>query len=196
MTTLYSNGNLRSPSGLRVSPHSYGSLEEVALGVRKVLPTLQGETYSLDCCRILEHTLPQAGFNYRIEEVAELDECAAFTIPDQGLVVVREDIYELLQKGNVFGRSTVIHEMAHIVLKHAAKLHRGAQLKKHQFYEDSEWQAKALTAAIMMPLEACKEAESAEHLAKICGTSVQSARFRIDRLVKEGKITGQRSLFI
>lgn len=195
MTTLYSNGDVRTPAGLKVSPHSYASLEEIAEGIRAALPLQSGERYSLDCARILEHTLPNAGYNYKIAEVAELDECAAFTIPEKNLVVVRADIYEMLYQDNAFGRSTVIHEMGHIVLKHAVTLHRGAVLGKHRFCEDSEWQAKAITAAIMMPLAACIEAETPEKLAAMCGTSITSATFRLDNLRKHGKLTGQRRLF-
>ncbi|TBV97763.1 ImmA/IrrE family metallo-endopeptidase [Azotobacter chroococcum] len=178
-----------------MSPHSYASLEEVATGIRDALPLRAGERYSLDCARILEQTLPNAGFKYKIVEVDDLDECAAFTIPEKGLVVIREDIYDMLYNGHVFGRSTVVHEMGHIVLKHAVTLHRGAKLGQHRFCEDSEWQAKAITAALMMPVEACVEAGTPEELARMCGTSVQSATFRLDNLRKYGKISGQRRLF-
>lgn len=195
MTTLYSNGNLRSPSGFKVSAHSYASLEQVAAELRGMLPKVPGEKFMLDCPRILEQTLPSAGYHYKIEEVEALDECAAFTIPSIGLVVLRADIYDLLYANNVFGRSTVVHELAHIVLKHAVTLHRGAVLGQHEFYEDSEWQAKALTAALMMPIDACKQAASPDHLASMCGTSVQSARYRLERLIKDNRISPQRGLW-
>ncbi|MDG9926533.1 MULTISPECIES: hypothetical protein [unclassified Pseudomonas] len=195
MTTLYTNGAIRSPQGLKVRPHSYASIEEVAEGIRAALPLQSGERYSLDCVRILEQTLPNLGFMYKIAEVEDLDECAAFTIPEKGLVVVRGDIYDLLHQGNVFGRSTVVHEMGHIVLEHAVTLHRGVVLGQHRFCEDSEWQAKAITAALMMPLPACIEAGTAESLAELCGTSVTSATFRLDNLRKYGPLKGQRRLF-
>lgn len=195
MTTFYSNGDARTPQGLKVSPHSYATLEEIAEGIRPALPLQRGERFSLDCVKILEQTLPTAGYNYKIVEVEDLDECAAFTIPEKNLVVVRGDIYAMLHHDNVFGRSTVVHEMGHIVLKHAVTLHRGAVLGKHQFYEDSEWQAKAITAAIMMPLAACKEAGTPEKLAEMCGTGISTATFRLDNLRKHGKLAGQRRLF-
>ena len=195
MTTLYSNGNLRSPSGFKVSAHSYATLEQVAEELRVMLPKVASEKYMLDCPKILERTLPSAGYHYKVEEVQTLEECAAFTIPNMGLVVFREDIYDLLHADNAFGRSTVVHELAHIVLKHAVTLHRAAVLGQHKFYEDSEWQAKALTAAVMMPIEACKQAGSPEHLASICGTSVQSARYRLERLIRDNRISPQRGLW-
>lgn len=195
MSTLVVNGVPRSPQGMRVAPQSYAKLEEVAKGMQQLLPITQGTEYNLDCVRILEHTLLKAGFNFSLAGVEELDECAAFTIPEKSIVVVRSDIYEDLHAGGVFGRSTIVHEMAHIVLKHHVTLHRGAEIGKHKFYEDSEWQAKALTAAMMMPLMACEKAENPKSLAELCGTSFQAATFRLDNLRRHGLIKGQRMLF-
>ncbi|WP_269688155.1 MULTISPECIES: ImmA/IrrE family metallo-endopeptidase [Halopseudomonas] len=159
------------------------------------LPVLPGEKYNLNCVQILEKLLPSAGYNLKIAEIDQLEDCAAFTVPTESLLVFREDIYDMLHAQHVFGRSTVVHEMAHIVLNHAATFHRGAVLGQHKFYEDSEWQAKALTAAIMMPVSACKEAETPERLAELCGTSVASASYRLDKLKQQGEMKGQRRLF-
>lgn len=150
-----------------------------------MLPKIKGERYKLDCVKVLENLLAQAGYQLKIEERATMNDCAAFTIPDMNMIVFREDIYDLLHRGHVFGRSTVIHEMAHLVLRHSATLHRGAKLGEHGFFEDSEWQAKSLTAAIMMPIEACKISRSAGELATMCGTSASSASFRLERLTKD-----------
>jgi hypothetical protein len=150
-----------------------------------MLPKARGEKFRLDCGRILEHTLQKAGFFFRTGTIKEMPDCAAFTVPDDDLVVFREDIYEQVLEDHVFGRSTVIHEMAHIVLKHAATLRRGSPAGQHRHCEDSEWQAKALTAALMMPVTICKAVGSASELARECGTSVQAATYRLDRLVQD-----------
>lgn len=198
MTTLGSDQQMRTPSGMKVAPTSYAKLEAAADSLRPVLPRVQLGPYTefkLDGWRILEQTLQNAGYDYSIAEVSELDDCAAFTIPEQHLIVIRADVYEGLFQDSPFSRSTVIHELAHIALGHAVTLHRGAVLGQHRFCEDSEWQAKALTAAVMMPLEACKRAFSAQHLAEMCGTSQQSATIRLQRLVKEGKVPANRDLW-
>jgi len=195
MTSLFVNGQASTPSGLKVAPQSYATLEQVAEQLREYLPLADGERFRIDCVRVLEQTLPQSGFQLRVAETAEIDDCAAFTIPDMGVVVFREDIYDLLHSENVYGRSTVIHELSHIVLRHSVTLHRGANLGQHKFYEDSEWQAKSLTAAIMMPIAACKIASSPEELADMCGTSVQAATYRLQRLVKDGIIRSEKTLW-
>jgi Zn-dependent peptidase ImmA (M78 family) len=89
----------------------------------------------------------------------------------------------------------VIHELSHLALGHHLTLHRGAVLGKHKFYEDSEWQAKALTAALMMSKEAALAAKSPRELAELCGTSVESATYRIKTLIKLGLIPANHSLW-
>jgi hypothetical protein len=186
----------RTPSGLKVAPMSYDKLEEVARDLRSLLPRLRRQSWqsndAIDCLKVLEKTLPRAGYNYMYVEEKELQDCAAFTIPGRHIVVLREDVYDGLFDDAPFPRSTVIHELSHIVLKHAATLHRGAVLGQHRFYEDSEWQAKALTAAVMMPVELCCKAASAHELAQLCGTSGQAATYRISNLVKRGIIEEKR----
>lgn len=189
MATLGNAQHARTPQGLRVAPASYAQLEEVAKELGPLLPMVNGyggSRWMVDSWRILESTLPSAGFQHHVSSISELDECAAFTVPDEKLIVLREDVYDGIFDGNPFSRSTVVHELAHIVLRHAATLHRGAPVVQHKFYEDSEWQAKALTAAIMMPLEACLAVRSAFELSEITGTSLQAATYRLNKLTERG----------
>jgi hypothetical protein len=174
---------------------SYAKIEDVADSLRLLLPKVNGTGgFRIDAWRTLEITLRKAGYEYRSEEVENLKDCAAFTIPERRLVVLREDVYDGVQEEKVFSRSTVIHELSHIVLDHAVTLQRGP-MGEHEFFEDSEWQAKALTVAIMMPIAACKSVASPYDLAQVCGTSVQAATYRINRLVKANVIPQKSSAY-
>lgn len=195
MTTLVTDGIFRTPSGMKVKGQSYASIEAAANTLRPNLPLHRGEPYKLDCVTIFERTLPSAGYNYRTVEINEMIDYAAFTIPEENVVVLREDVYEKLHAGQAFGRSTVIHELSHLALRHHLTLHRGAILGKHRFYEDSEWQAKALTAALMMPLDAAKSARSPRQLAELCGTSDESAIYRIKTLIRLNLLSENHSLW-
>lgn len=190
MTTLgTSSTRMRTPQGMKVAPMSYAKLEPIAKDLRSLLPMVKFRGHErIDCWRVLEHVLPNAGFRYYIASESELKDIAAFTVPERGLVVVRADVYDGLFEEDVFSRSTIIHELTHIVLRHAATLHRGAVLGQHGFHEDSEWQAKALTAATMMPFDLCCSGRTAHEIAYICGTSVQSATYRLAQLTKAGHI--------
>ncbi len=187
MTTLGNGQSSRTPSGMKVAATSYAKLEIAANQLRPQLPRVRGgqhTKYKLDGWRILEQSLPKAGYEPSIAALTDLEDCAAFTVPERGLVVIRQDVYDGLFEDSPFSLSTVVHELSHIALGHAVTLHRGAALGEHRFCEDSEWQAKALTAAIMMPLEACQAAQSSRDLAAMCGTSEQAARYRLQRLIK------------
>ncbi|GHC37351.1 hypothetical protein GCM10010096_03530 [Alcaligenes pakistanensis] len=196
MTTLGSAGSIRTPSGMKVAPMSYAKIEAVAVEVRPLLPlnASNPSNFEIDAQKVLEKILPQARYQYVITANDELKDCAAFTIPEHGIVVLREDVYDGLFTGSRFSNSTVIHELAHIVLNHSVTLHRDAVLGQHKFYEDSEWQAKALTAAIMMPIEACRQASCAGELAQLCGTSEEAATYRLDRLIKSGELSKKTAL--
>lgn len=188
MAVLGNEHSARTPSGLKVAPMSYAKIEAAADQLRPLLPLAKegaATGFKLDAWRILEQTLPQGGFDYRVAEVGDMHNCAAFTIPDRKLVVIRSDVYDGLFSGSVFSASTVVHELSHIVLGHAVTLHRGAPAGQHEFYEDSEWQAKAMTAALMMPIAACRMARTSEKLARLCGVSMQAATYRLKRLMRE-----------
>lgn len=178
----------RTPTGYRVAPMNYVKLESIADELGALLPKVPNTNgMRVDARRTLEVTLRQAGYEYHVVDVDTLDDTAAFTIPDERLIVFREDVYNGIDSNNVFSRSTVIHELSHIVLKHATTLKRGA-IGEHGFFEDSEWQAKALTAAVMMPINACKAVNSAIDLAHLCGTSVEAATYRLSRLIDKNII--------
>lgn len=192
MTTLGTANRSRSPTGLRVAAKNYRQIEEIAEGVRPLLPKYPESDWKIDAARVLEYTLPKAGYEYYVEKTQELKECAGFTLPEHRLVILREDVYEGLFEDNVFSRSTVIHELSHIVLNHATTLYRGAPVGQHRFFEDSEWQANSLTAAVMMPLAACKVAVSIADLGSRCGTSTPASTYRIQKLVERGILDGNR----
>jgi len=192
MTSLIKDGVLRTPTGLKVKGQSYLKLEAAADNLRPHLPKVKGMPFSLDCLSIFEGTLPSAGYNYRSMEIDEMGDVVGLTMTTAAgnIVALREDIYDKLHSGQVFGRSTVVHELSHIALDHHVTWHRG-HVGDHGFFEDSEWQAKSLTAALMMPLEACRAARSASELANMCGTSVEAARYRINTLVTKMKLLSE-----
>ena len=109
MTTLGTAQQVRTPSGMKVAPMSYAKLEEVAENLHPLLPKVAGPSggkWKIDSWRLLEQTLPRAQFNYYVAEVSELNECAAFTVPENKLVVLRQDVYDGLFSDEAFSRST------------------------------------------------------------------------------------------
>lgn len=185
---LMTDGQPRSPQGFKVAPTSYDKIEQLAEGFRRYLPVCgPNAPFRIDAWELLEKTLPQADYMVRVGEIDQMGEVAGMTMPDHKLIIIRQDIYDRLEDDHVYSRSTVVHEAAHNFLQHSVTLQRGPA-GQHRFCEDSEWQAKALTAAIMMPVEACRRAGTARALAVMCGTSIEAAGYRLDRLRKSGVI--------
>ena len=186
MSLVIVNGQITTPTGFRVQAQSYKSLEKIAAELTMVL-TEAGAVCEdkIDCISVLENILPKSEYDYHYAEDEEMHNSAAFTIPEKKLVVLARSVYEGLFDGNVFSRSTVIHELSHIVLEHHLTLHRGSPAGTHKHCEDSEWQAKALTAAVMMPIKVVKEVRmNSYELAEVCGTSNQAAIYRINNIEK------------
>lgn len=185
---LLRNGRATQPQGFRVAPTSYAKIEALADQFRQFLPVVSdSQPYRLDAWRILEETMVVAGYGVRVGDTKEMGQVVGMTAPAEKLIMIREDIYDRLADDHVFSRSTVIHEVAHNLMQHAVTLQR-SPLGSHAFYQDSEWQAKAMTAALMMPVDACRLAGTPASLAAMCGTSSEAAGYRLDQLRKSGVI--------
>jgi DNA-binding XRE family transcriptional regulator len=106
-----------------------------------------------------------------VEELAPGEE--ASTHFDQGrnriVIALSEETYLDLESGGSRARFTVAHELAHAFrhaeelvnytrLPHAQlRLHRGG--KDHPVYLDTEWQANAIAAALLMPAKGMSQLE-------------------------------------
>lgn len=189
MVTTEKNEFQKKPSGYKVAPLNKLELRRIATGFRAILKEegcYSNSPIFLDVTKVLESVLFRAGYNLHVLPDEELTETAAFTIPERQLIVLRQSVYDSLDADDPFARYTVIHEFSHIALSHSVTLHRNAELGKHEWYEDSEWQANNLTAEILMPVEVVKNLKSDANLvAKECGVSNQAATIRIKNLHKE-----------
>ncbi len=182
----------RGPNGYKVAPRNRLQLRATA---QELLPLLRehgcfdteyGPDF-LDASFLLENILHRAGYSFHVDDSGKLKETAAFAVPDKKLIVIRQDIYENLERHDSFARYTVVHEFAHIYLEHAVSLHRGAILGEHKWWEDSEWQANNLAAEMLMPVDAVKRLGGKPLLLQSdCGVSSRAATYRIDTLLKEG----------
>ena len=185
-------GAKKTPCGYKVAPLNRGHLRTIADGLRglsEIKGCYKSGEYFIDATHLLEDVLFRAGFIAHPIEDEKLTETAAFTVPEAGLIVMRNSIYEGLFHDDSFSRYTIVHEFSHIVLKHAVTLHRGAVLGEHKWWEDSEWQANNLTAELMMPVETVKKLGCRPILIMTeCGVSQQAVQFRLANLRKDGLI--------
>ncbi|ACR27582.1 MULTISPECIES: ImmA/IrrE family metallo-endopeptidase [Burkholderia] len=180
----------KRPRGYKVAGANSLQLRKTA---ETLIPFLQKEgcfqrgEYFLDANHLLENVLQRAGYNYHVAEDAELTDTAAFTIPEEHLIVIKQEVYDGLARDDPFSRFTVVHEFSHIYLKHSVTLHRNATLGNHEWWEDSEWQANNLAAELMIPMGAVNQyGQQPLLLMAECGVSAPSVAHRLDNVAKRG----------
>ena len=184
--------SVRRPIGYKVAPRRKAELRSIANRIRalpEIAKCYKNDGAYFDAIYLLEHVLPRAGYNLHVLEDDQLTETAAFAMPQHGLVVMKNSVYEGLFEDVPFSRYTVAHEFSHLVLDHAVTLHRNAVLGEHEWYEDSEWQANYLAAELMMPVDVIQRiGDRAVLIQSECGVSSKSATIRLNNLRKENLI--------
>ncbi|MGV3741612.1 MAG: ImmA/IrrE family metallo-endopeptidase [Burkholderiaceae bacterium] len=185
-------GPPKKPSGYKVAKRQRVELRRLADQFRALLREhgcYKNGPYFIDTVHLLENVLAKADYLIHPVPDDELEDAAAFTVPERKLIVLRESVYEGLFRDDPFSRNTAIHEFSHIALDHAVSMHRGAVLGEHKWIEDSEWQANNLTAELMMPVEVIKDLDCRPLLiAAECGVSSQAVQYRLENLRKENLI--------
>lgn len=179
--TTSSNYRVR---GYKVSPKSNNDIEFMACEVRDVLAKwglIDGD--SVNVKKVLEQLFPALGYTYKILAPDEMPDYEACVIPGEELIFIRQDVYDNLQEDEGRARFTIMHELAHVVLKHHVTLHRNGD-GSHKIYEDSEWQADGLAAALLMPKNICLASDNAFELARRCGVSNAAANIRMSKIKK------------
>ena len=167
-------------NGSRVKPISRDDLREIAKSIRSILQ-LENTPYFpvIRFLEILQRT--QKDFDFQIVEKTELAKGMFSNYnPLKGLVSIIETYYVMAIEGNGFARWTILHECAHYIL-HRDQLAALARQdnEPHKPYEDSEWQANALTCELLMPIEMINADMTEEEVAEKFGVSPQAARNRL-----------------
>ena len=91
----------QTPRGYKVAGLSAQKLRttaETALPFLRAEGCFQRGEFFLDASHLLENVLHRAGYNYHIVDRDALTDTAAFTIPEEHLLVVRQDIYDGLDE--------------------------------------------------------------------------------------------------
>lgn len=152
------NSGKTTPRGVKVAPQSKKNIQKLANAIRSKIFN-QSEVECLDLAKQLEFILPKLGLEWEVLDASEMSNTEAATSPDQAKMKIREDIYDALHdpKSPLHQRArfTIAHELGHLFM------HEGVALARHnptghRHYEDSEWQADAFAAELLMPSNGCK----------------------------------------
>lgn len=193
--------------GFPTLPQNYVRLELIASKFRRHgCSTDVAER--LDCLWVFER-LDEV--TVRTVDGEEIELCAAVKALPRGVegetrfdddsgkirVVLAEATYDRLEEDEPRARFSLAHELGHAIV-HARKLRemreiphdvpalRKGEVPRHRYFEDSEWQADAFGAALLMPaaglaeLEAHRITLTPALVARHFGVSPEAARYRLD----------------
>lgn len=191
-------------NGMKVSARSHEEIARIAATVRGKLAPATSEESGLDMLQIFERLNRfnvalrdgrRLGLDYDVKEMPIEVEGLATHLPRRAqiVVVLSERMYEKLESGDPRANFLAAHEIGHAVL-HAGAICAGASLHglhrrraPLKAYEDSEWQANAFAANLLMPASGVRmlasRATQPEHvIARRFGVSVQAAGYRLRQL--------------
>jgi len=163
----------RVPSGVRAQQsRSYGELEAIAARVRSKLnydpavPIIGLQFFDqINSIEVEMNDGSELPLETGIEHLGDGREGLSRYNPDNRCleILLAPGTYEALEKGNPRAAYCLVHEFSHALLhgeqlRQLAELpqpsqiafHRGAP-QPHPMYLDTEWQANALAAALLMP---------------------------------------------
>lgn len=137
--------------GMKVPPCSRRDLRAIAEGMHQALR--YDGTSPFPILKVVELVLPKliTDFEFRVESKYEMGDDHGRTYPDKHLICIREDVYERACKGYGRDRFTIGHELSHQLLHEGIDVALARTNLPHAAYEDSEWQANALSGELLMP---------------------------------------------
>ena len=137
---------------------------------------------------MLEFALPQILPNFSFETASEkeMGGTHGLTMPQESLIILREDVYEGAHAGNGRDRMTGAHEIGHLLMHKNIAFARAAPGVEIRAFESSEWQAKCFSGELLVPYShsALLRNMSVEEIAEACGVSAHAADYQKQLLKK------------
>lgn len=138
---------------------------------------------------VLEFALPQIlpNFSWETASVKEMGGTHGLTLPQDSLIILREDVYEGAHEGNGRDRMTVAHEIGHLLMHRNIAFARAEPGVEIRAFESSEWQAKCFSGELLVPFSHASllREMSVEEIAKACGVSAHAAFYQKELMTKK-----------
>lgn len=176
--------------GIRVEHKTRPQIRAAAEFARATLELPPGAP---DMPSVLEHGLARLGILYSYEEDYKMGAAEALVLPENNVLLLRQDVYFALLDGEPHARFTVAHEIGHLWLHErpgpATALYHAEPARPHGPLEDAECQADSFAAEFLMPAnELAGQRVTAAGLMKTYEVSFGAALRRVRELVSEGII--------
>lgn len=157
----------------RLSLRSYAQELRTKLGLNN--------TQYIDIVRLMEFVFPQIFPNFHLEILSreEMGNNHGLTKPQEGVIYIREDVYNGACRGCGRDRFTMAHELGHYLLHRAIPtgLARSASVDNVPSYCDPEWQASAFAGEFLMGHNVIQGLSPAQ-IAQACCVSYAAACYQ------------------
>lgn len=170
---------------VRVPPRSRAALRQTA---GQLLEFCNVREPPVPIVNILEHDLTGIGLVYEYASRSSMGDDHGRSYPDEGRIVIREDVYERACAGEGRDRLTIAHEIGHVVLHSGLPLSRSVTPSGPvRAYESSEWQANAFAGELLMPIDWVRAlCQGPPDLAEVFCVSSSAAFTQWNALCREG----------
>lgn len=171
--------------GVEVPSCSVIDLRKLAAHIRKIIGLTDDKPFPV--CHFIEHVLPKVYDDFALEILPkqQLGEKHGETVPNKHIMRLREDVYIGIYEGIGQHRFTGMHECSHLIFHEGIPLSLARRdAKNFPLYRNSEWQADALAAELLMPYEAVKNMSPLK-IELLYGVSSSAAQCRRDKTDKE-----------
>lgn len=182
---------IRTQRGIEVRPLSRLRIRELAAEIRR---HWGGASAKFPIAEFVDRTLsalyPQ--FVFHIVTKKELGGRHGLTLPDQGIVLIREDVYEGAVDGQGRDRFTIAHEFGHLMMHRGTAFGREGFHAPHPFYVDSEWQANTFAGELLVSVEFAESYLNPGKIVSECAVSFDAASAMYQQFEKEGLLIKKR----
>lgn len=159
--------------GTRVEARTSEEIALIASGLR-----LTCEKENEDWFPIVPVVELIAGDGFQVLTAEEMGRNEGLTLPDRGIIQIREGTYIAACNGDGRARDTMAHELGHFLLHRGIGLARSTPRQSlPRKDEDSEWQADEFAGLLLAPTHIIRGRTAAD-IAKCCGLSMQVAMYR------------------
>lgn len=163
----------------RAAPLSRADIRRFALALRKKLGL--EDCLCIPVVEIVENVLPELfkDYTFIVEECEVMGDMHGLTNPETMTIKIRQDVYDRACQGMGRDRSTIAHELAHLLMHNGvalglARVEPGIKIPP---YCDPEWQASAFAGEFLMAQHLIKTME-AEDIMEKCLVSYQAAAYQ------------------
>lgn len=164
------------------------ALRKIACGTRDILG-FSGEPM-VEMEKLLDFALPRVieDFIYSVETRRTMGENHGLAHPDEGVIMIREDVFEGAVKGRARDRFTISHELGHLVLHQKANLVLRRGYGAPQKPKHPEWQANTFAAEFLVDARQARGCRSPGDIVRRFGVSQKTAEIQYGFLMDGGLI--------